>query len=80
VPGNESGPDMWPTIDALKNTPVLLVRGATSDILSAATAEKMQARLPKGELVTLPDIGHAPTLDEPEAVAGIERLLAKVAP
>jgi pimeloyl-ACP methyl ester carboxylesterase len=80
VPGNESGPDMWPTIDALKNTPVLLVRGATSDILSAATAEKMQARLPKGELVTLPDIGHAPTLDEPEAVAGIERLLAKVFP
>jgi len=26
-------------------------------------------------MVTVPRIGHAPTLDEPEAVAGIERLL-----
>jgi hypothetical protein len=29
--------------------------------------------------VTVPGVGHAPTLDEPEAVAAIEALLAKVA-
>jgi pimeloyl-ACP methyl ester carboxylesterase len=79
VPGNEAGPDMWPTIDALRDKPVLIVRGERSDILGAATAEKMIARLPMGELVTVPAVGHAPTLEEPEAIAAIERLLAKVA-
>lgn len=78
VPGNEAGPDMWPTIDALARTPVLVVRGERSDILSAETATAMAARLPQGELVTVPRVGHAPTLEEPEAVAGIERLLAQV--
>jgi hypothetical protein len=30
------------------------------------------------ECVTLPDIGHAPTLFEPECVAAIDRLLGRV--
>jgi pimeloyl-ACP methyl ester carboxylesterase len=78
VPGNEAGPDMWPTLDGLKDKPVLVVRGEKSDILSEATAAKMIERLPGAELVTVPGVGHAPTLDEPEAVAGIERLLGKI--
>jgi pimeloyl-ACP methyl ester carboxylesterase len=78
VPGNEAGPDMWPTIDALKGKPVLVVRGERSDILSAETAAKMLARLPGAKLVTVPGVGHAPTLDEPEVAAAIERLLGKV--
>lgn len=79
VPGNEAGPDMWPTIDAMNGRPLLIVRGERSDILSEETAAKMVTRVPGAELVTVPGIGHAPTLEEPEAVAGIERLLAKVA-
>ena len=79
VPGNEAGPDMWPAFDALKGKPTLVVRGERSDILAVATAEKMAARFASCELVTVPNVGHAPTLDEPEAVAGIERLLARVA-
>jgi pimeloyl-ACP methyl ester carboxylesterase len=79
VPGNEAGPDMWRALDGLGGKPVLVVRGERSDILSAATAEKMAERLPGCELVTVPGVGHAPTLDEPEAVAAIERLLAKIA-
>lgn len=78
VPGNESGPDMWRAFDALKTVPTLLVRGARSDILSAAVAERMAGRLDRGELVTVADTGHAPTLDEPEAAAGIDRLLARI--
>lgn len=78
VPGNEAGPDMWPTIDAIDGRPLLIVRGERSDILSAETAAKMVARVQGAELVTVAEVGHAPTLDEPEAVAGIERLLAKV--
>ena len=79
VPGNEAGPDMWPTIDALAGRPLLVVRGERSDILSADTAERMIARVPGADLVTVPGVGHAPTLDEYDALAAIERLLAKVA-
>lgn len=79
VPGNEAGPDMWQAFDAFKDKPLLVVRGETSDILSSETAAKMQARLPHCDLVTVPRVGHAPTLDEPEAVAGLARLLARLA-
>ncbi|MDX5984082.1 alpha/beta fold hydrolase [Sphingomonas echinoides] len=79
VPGNEAGPDMWRALDRLKTVPTLIVRGGKSDILAAATAERMKAALDQAELVTLPDIGHAPTLNEPAAVAGIDRLLARIA-
>lgn len=78
VPGNEAGPDMWRAFDALKDKPLLVVRGETSDILAAATAEAMCARANRCELATVPATGHAPTLDEPEAVAAIDRLLARV--
>ena len=79
VPGNEAGPDMWRTLDALAGRPVLVVRGERSDILSPATAEAMMLRLGgRAELAVVPDVGHAPTLDEPAAVAATDRLLAKV--
>ena len=79
VPGGEAGVDMWPGIDALKGKPVLLLRGELSDVLSAKTHAAMAERLPGSEAVTIARVGHAPTLDEPAAVAAIERLLAKVA-
>ena len=70
--------DPWTLLDGLADKPVLIVRGETSDLFSPETAQRMLAALPKSELVTVPGIGHAPILDEPEAVAGIDRLLAKV--
>lgn len=70
--------DPWTLIDGLKGKPVLIVRGETSDLLSAETANRMLAELSNAELVTVPGIGHAPILDEPEAEAGIDRLLEKV--
>lgn len=79
VPGNEAGPDMWPTLEGLKGKPLLVVRGERSDILKAAVAEKMIERVPGAELVTIPATGHAPTLEEPEAAKAIDKLLAKVA-
>jgi pimeloyl-ACP methyl ester carboxylesterase len=80
VPGAGAGPDMWPTIEALQGKPLLVVRGERSDILAKAVAAKMARRVKGAELVTVPGIGHAPTLDEPEAVAGIARLLERVMP
>jgi pimeloyl-ACP methyl ester carboxylesterase len=78
VPGNESASDLWPLADALKPLPALLVHGGLSDILSAATADRMQAGLPLLERIDLPRIGHAPTLFEPECEAAIDRLLARI--
>jgi pimeloyl-ACP methyl ester carboxylesterase len=78
VPGNESVADPWPALDGLKAIPTLLVRGALSDILAPATAAEMGRRLPLMEEVLLPHVGHAPMLDEPQSIAGIDRLLARV--
>jgi pimeloyl-ACP methyl ester carboxylesterase len=78
VPGAETGPDMWQALGGLGGVPVLLVRGERSDVLGAATARRMAEALPDAELVTVPGVGHAPMLTEPEALAGIERLLARV--
>jgi pimeloyl-ACP methyl ester carboxylesterase len=78
-PGGEAGVDMWPGIDGLNGRPVLLLRGGLSDILSADIQARMAARLNDCEAVTVPDVGHAPMLDEPVAVAAIDRLLAKIA-
>jgi len=74
----DAKPDLWPAWEALAGRPVLVLRGALSDLLSAETLVKMLRRLPGSEGVTLDAIGHAPTLDEPESVAAIERLLARV--
>jgi len=74
-----TGVDMWPAWRALGGRPLLLLRGETSAILAPEAAERMVADTPEAELVIIPRVGHAPTLDEPEAVAGIERILARVA-
>lgn len=78
--GNKGTPDYdpWPLIEGLKDKPVLIVRGETSDLFSVETANRMLDVLPKAELVTIPAIGHAPILDEPEAEAAIDRLLQRV--
>ena len=59
--------------------PVLIVRGETSDILSADVAARMLSMLRKGRLETVAAIGHAPTLDEGEAVRAIDGFLADIA-
>ncbi|MGC6399666.1 alpha/beta fold hydrolase [Sphingomonas sp. FW199] len=78
VPGNEAGPDMWGAYDALGDVPVLVLRGALSDILGADAQRRMAERLPGAIAVTVPDVGHTPTLDEPEAVAAIDALLTRI--
>ena len=57
-------PDLWPLFGALSGVPVLLVRGGVSTLLSEETAAAMAARHPRLTRVTVPDVGHAPTLAE----------------
>lgn len=71
--------DMWPAWRALGGRPVLALRGELSDLLSAQTFARMGEEVSEAELVEIPRVGHAPTLDEPAAQAAIARLLAKVA-
>ncbi|RST31829.1 alpha/beta hydrolase [Sphingomonas ginkgonis] len=71
-------PDLWPLLYGLKGKPVLVLRGDRSDLFTAETAERMAETIGSAELVTVKDVGHAPALDEPEAVAAMERLLARV--
>ena len=79
APAGESGFDLWTAFAALKGIPSLVVHGEVSDLLSRATVERMLAENPAMEAATVPNVGHAPTLDEPEAAAAIDRLLARVA-
>ncbi|MBX7495621.1 alpha/beta hydrolase [Qipengyuania sp. 6B39] len=76
---NAVPPDLWPAFEALGGRPVLLLRGGISPLLSAEAFAEMKARMPDAQAVTVPDIGHAPTLDEPEARAAIDALLARIA-
>ena len=78
LPGGEAGVDLWPALDAMRDVPTLIVRGALSDVLSDATAVAMKDRLRAADYVIVAGAGHAPTLDEPEAVAAINALLARV--
>lgn len=70
--------DLWPFFRVLAEKPLLVVRGAKSDLLTEATARRMQQVAPDMKLVLVPGVGHAPELNEPEAVAAIDEFLAKL--
>jgi pimeloyl-ACP methyl ester carboxylesterase len=70
--------DLWPLFDACAGLPLALVRGANSDLMSAATARDMQARRPDMDYAEIPGRGHIPFLDEPEALACIRSWIKKL--
>ena len=78
LPGGESGFDMWPAFRALGCAPALLLRGELSDLLSEETAVRMAEEVASLEVATIPRVGHAPTLDEPESAEAVDHLLARV--
>lgn len=70
-------PDLWPFFRALRPVPTLALRGAISDVLSVETFDRMA--LAKSDLlrVTVPESGHAPTFNEPEAAAAIDEFIRR---
>ncbi|MCL6740887.1 alpha/beta hydrolase [Sphingomonas sp. RB56-2] len=69
----------WPHFRALAGRPVTILRGEFSDLLSQDVAERMAKELgDDARLVVVPEVGHAPTLEEPEAHDAIDRLLERV--
>jgi pimeloyl-ACP methyl ester carboxylesterase len=70
--------DLWPFFEALRPFPTALIRGANSDLLSAATADEMSKRHPNMLRADVPGRGHIPFLDEPESLAVIEAWSAQL--
>ncbi len=75
--GAQPAPDLWPLFDALEGLPLALIRGEGSTLLTRETAERMRARRPDMIFAEVPDRGHVPFLDEPEALAAIRAWLEK---
>jgi pimeloyl-ACP methyl ester carboxylesterase len=65
----------WDAWDRLA-IPVLVLRGAESDLLEPAVAQQMTLRGPRATLITVPDCGHAPALNTPLQFGWVEDFLA----
>jgi pimeloyl-ACP methyl ester carboxylesterase len=64
----------WDSWRAL-TCPILLLRGANSDVLSPSVAARMIEAQPSTKLVEIPNVGHAPILSEPESLRALEEFL-----
>lgn len=73
--GVGEAPDLWQLFDGLRDLPLATIRGENSDLFAAETLQKMQDRHPGMITATVPDRGHVPFLDEPEALGAIQTLL-----
>lgn len=76
--GAQPTPDLWPLFDALDGLPLALIRGENSDLLSKATADEMARRRPDMIRAEVPDRGHVPFLDEPQALDALHAWLGKM--
>lgn len=70
-------PQLWPQFEAMKRIPVLVLRGANSDLLSEATVEEMRQRHPHLSSYTVPDQGHAPLLRDEPTIAAVAAFFAE---
>jgi pimeloyl-ACP methyl ester carboxylesterase len=73
-----AGANAWPLLRGLAGKPLLILRGEHSDLFSPEVAQRMVGAVPGAQLVTVPNVGHAPDFDEPESIAAVERLLDRV--
>lgn len=70
--------DLWPLYHSLKTVPMLIIRGANSDVISADTVRKMLTINSHAQAIEVAGRGHAPFLNEPGVVGAINDFLAGV--
>lgn len=58
---------LWHAIEAFEG-PLLVVRGAQSDLLSRETADEIASRARHASVVEVPGVGHAPTFVDPAQI------------
>jgi len=63
--------DLWKIWDRVQ-CPVLVLRGAESDLLKKETAEEMSGRGPRATVVEFPGCGHAPALMDPAQISVVQ--------
>ena len=71
--------DLWPLFDRCGSIPLLVIRGELSQVLARQTVEEMCRRHPDCRSVTVANVGHAPTLAEPESQTAIGRFVDDIA-
>jgi pimeloyl-ACP methyl ester carboxylesterase len=69
-------PDLWNAFDALGAMPVLVLRGANSDILTPATVSAMRSHHRGLKTIEVPDQGHPPLLNDPALIGRIADFIA----
>lgn len=77
-PDGAAPPDLWPLYGALAGAPVLIVRGALSDLLAPATVARMVAAISDAAAVEIPRVGHAPFLTEDVSLSALRAFLGRV--
>jgi len=73
---NRPIPPLWAEFDALGRLPLMVLRGANSDLLSEETVAEMRTHHPSIETVIVADQGHAPILSGDDLIGRIAKFVA----
>ena len=73
--GSAVPPDLWPVYQLLNAQPLMLVRGAISDLLNNEIKDRMMEEVPGLEYLEVPEVGHAPMLIDERVTDAIERFI-----